>query len=290
MGDADGAVKVGLVPFARHVNIGVSRGGEAWVSVPSDSVWTHEECEVDAAAATAAGCSEQSATCSWDGASYSCQKWQCPSGDPPETCSMVNNPTSWQGCVGSRAHPLNVEDASFLSNPVPGVLNTVGWPDCPSELTPMTADEALIKSRIAAMTAGGETYVPSGLFWAQSIISSEIPFSEGMTYIEMANQGAVKAVVLMTDGENTASPDGGAHYGDDDDAADGYTLELCDEIKSAGVFLHAIAFEVSDAATEAMLKSCATSAEAYFNADDAGELMAAFGEIGDTLQELALVK
>lgn len=290
MGDADGAVKVGLVPFARHVNIGVSRGGEAWVSVPANDVWTHEVCVVDAAAATAAGCSEQSATCNWDGSSYACQKWQCPSGDPPESCAMATDPTSWQGCVGSRLHPLNVEDASFLSNPVPGVLNTVGWPDCPSELTTMTADEALVKTRIAAMTADGETYVPGGLFWAQSIISSEIPFSEGMTYAEMANQGAVKAIVLMTDGENTASPDGGAHYGDDEAQADAYTLELCSEIKSKGVILYTIAFEVSDAATETMLKSCATNADAYFDADGAGELMAAFGEIGNNLQELALVK
>jgi len=174
---------------------------------------------------------------------------------------------------------------------MPGVLNVVGWAHCPSEITPMTTDKAAILAEIAAMTASGETYIPSGLFWAQAIMSSDTPFTEGDSYAGIAAAGGVKAVVLVTDGENTASPGAsGDHYETDAAQADDHTIELCDEIKSKGVILYTIAFDVADAATETMLRDCATTADAYFDADDAGELLAAFGEIGNNLQELALTR
>jgi hypothetical protein len=203
---------------------------------------------------------------------------------------MADDPTSWQACVGSRPHPLNVEDASFAGNPAPGVVNTVGWPDCASALTPMTVENAAVKSCIAAIAAGGETCVPGGLSWAQALISSELPFTEGMSCADLAAQGAVEASVLMTDGENAASPDGGARSGADKAQADGCTLEPCGEIKPQGVILYTILLDVSDAGTEAKLKSRASGAAALFDPDDPNELMAACGEIGDIPQELALVK
>ena len=291
MADTDNEVQVGLVPFARHVNIGMSRAGESWLDVPADSTWNENVCNVDEPAATAAGCTEQASTCTYDGAPYACDQWICPSGSPPYNCSVVAQPLTWLGCVGSRAHPWNIRDEDFGSHPVPGVLNVPPWPDCPAELSPMTVDKAAVLAKIDAMTVSGETYIPGGLFWAQSLISSEAPFTEGKSADDMIAEGGVKAIVLMTDGENTASPGGsGDHYGTDAAQADGYTLELCQEIKDEGVIIYTIAFEVTDAATQDLLNDCATSADAYFNATDAAALSDAFGEIGNNLQELALTK
>lgn len=292
MADTDNEVLVGLVPFARHVQIGMSRAGEPWLAVPPDGSWTENACTVDTPAATAAGCSEGPSTCYYDGVPYSCNEWTCPSGSPPTTCSIVNHPTTWLGCVGSRAHPLNIEDRDFLATPIPGIANDAAWPgDCPNELTPMTLDKAALLAKVAAMGVSGETYVPGGLFWAQALISAEAPFTEGKSYAAMTNDGGVKAIVLMTDGENTASPSGaGDHYAADEAEADAYTTELCDEIKGKGVILYAIAFDVTDAATQTMLRDCATSPDAYFNASDATALSDAFGEIGNNLQELALTR
>lgn len=291
MADADNKVKVGLVPFSRHVNIGVSRRNEPWLNIAGDGTWDENACSVDEPAATAAGCSEQASTCKRDGKKYDCKEWVCPAGDPPYTCSTATHGTSWMGCVGSRNGALEIEDRDFLSNPVPGVNNVSGWPDCPSEVFPMTVNKASVLARIDAMIATGATYIPGGLFWAQALISSEEPFTEGQSYDEMANKSGVKAIVLMTDGENTASPGGdGSHYENDTAKADDTTRDLCAEIKEQSVVLYTIAFDVTDAGTLDMLRDCATSPDSFFNASDSAALSSAFGEISDNLKELALTQ
>jgi hypothetical protein len=188
MAGADNETKVGVVPFARHVNLGMSRAGEAWLQIDANGVWNENVCTVDAAAATASGCSEVASTCYWDGAPYSCMLWQCPSGDPPQTCSITSHVTSWYGCVGSRDHPLNIEDRDYASDPVPGV-NNAGGPDCPTEVTPMTTSKSTVQNAINAMTVGGDTYIAGGLFWGQALISHEEPFAEGKSYEDLQAEG-----------------------------------------------------------------------------------------------------
>lgn len=289
MADTDNEVKVGLVPFSTHVNMGMAREFEPWLDIPGPSSYDATECSVDAAAASAAGCSEGPSTCYSDGLPYSCTAWSCPVGDAPEICTTTPTPISWKGCVGSRPNPLNVQDQDFLSQPVPGVLNA--GRDCPEEVMPMTIDKAAVEARIAAMTPQGDTYIPGGLFWGLAMISSDVPFTEGKPFDVMAADGGVKAIVLMTDGKNSVSPSwNGSHYDPNVAQSDGYTTDLCDEIKSKGIIVYTIAFEVADAATQALLEGCATSADAFFNAEDAGDLAAAFGEIGNSLQELALTR
>jgi Flp pilus assembly protein TadG len=290
MAGADNETKVGVVPFARHVNLGMSRAGEAWLQIDANGVWNENVCTVDAAAATASGCSEVASTCYWDGAPYSCMLWQCPSGDPPQTCSITSHVTSWYGCVGSRDHPLNIEDRDYASDPVPGV-NNAGGPDCPTEVTPMTTSKSTVQNAINAMTVGGDTYIAGGLFWGQALISHEEPFAEGKSYEDLQAEGGVKAIVLMTDGENTASPDDGeAHYDDDTAEANGYTEEMCDEIKSENVRLYTIAFDVTDASVTTLMRDCATDPDYFYDAGDADALADAFDAVGKSLVDLALTK
>ncbi len=152
--------KVGVVPFARHVNIGLSKAAAPWLQVPPDGTWDENVCTVDAAAATSAGCSEVSTTCTWDGSPYACTQWQCPAGDPPTNCSITTHPTTWYGCVGSRIHPNNIEDDGYLAERIPAVLNA-GGPDCPAEVTPMTISKSAVETAIDEMSVGGETHIPA---------------------------------------------------------------------------------------------------------------------------------
>ena len=294
MADVDNEVKVGIVPFATHVRIGMSRASEPWLSIPPDDSYERTECEIDEVGASNAGCFEQDTTCYDDGVPYDCTEWICPNNDPPpETCNTYTQGETWLGCVGSRTHPLNIQDTDFLSDPVPGVLNhDDSSGDCPLEILPMTVQKTDVLDHIDAMHIWGETYIPGGLSWGLRLISSAAPFSEGATYDDMDAQSGVKAIVLMTDGENTRSPNpwDGRHYSDDDMEADQYTIELCDEIKSHGIVLYTIAFEVTDSNTLAMVEDCATNPSAYFGADNASELADAFGLIGNNLVELALTK
>lgn len=293
MKPANNTVKVGVVPFSTHVRIGVARGGEYWISVPPDGSYSYNSCTVDNNAATAAGCSRQPATCYNDGVPRSCQRWQCPSGVTlPRNCETRTRNTTWLGCVGSRSHPLNIEDGSFLSNPAPGVLNNAGSSgDCPSEILPMTTVRSTVLANITAMNTQGNTYIPGGLSWGLRLISNAEPFTQGVTYGDLATNDGVKAIVLMTDGENTKSPNNnGAHYGNNVTLADQYTIEMCDEIKDEDIKLYTIAFEVTDSDTLTMLQNCATSSSEYFNATNATQLAAAFEAIGDSLNDLALTR
>ncbi len=107
----------------------------------------------------------------------------------------------------------------------------------------------------------------------------------------MQAAGGVKAIVLMTDGENTASPDDWrAHYDDDATEANNYTDEMCDEIKSETIQLYTIAFDVSDASTTDLLRACATDASYFFDAANSEQLADAFEAIANSLVALALTK
>ena len=292
MDDVDNEVLVGLVPFATHVRL-ESYGAEPWLSVPADSSYEDTDCDVDEAAATSAGCTEEAATCYSDGFPYACTRWQCPGGaDPPETCTTETQPTTWLGCVGSRNYPWNIRDEQFDIHLVPGVLNNTGSSgDCPQEVLPMTIDKTAVQNAINAMGASGNTYIPGGLTWGLRLISSDSPFTEGDTYANIQAQAGIKAIVLMTDGENTKSPrTDGSHYNTDVALADQYTLEMCDEIKNEGIILYTIAFDITDPDTLDMISDCATDSDSYFNAEDAAELSDAFGVIGNSLTELALTK
>ena len=59
---------------------------------------------------------------------------------------------------------------------------------------------AAIKGAIDAMSAGGATNVPEGLAWGWRTVSGGEPFSEGRPDAERGND---KAVIVLTDGENT---------------------------------------------------------------------------------------
>lgn len=293
MADTNNEVLVGVVPFAKHVNMGRARGGEPWLDVPADYSYDRQSCSVDEDEAEEEGCTEQSSTCyNNEGNAYSCIKWQCPGGgNAPTTCTTVEQPITWEGCVGSRDHPWNIRDEQFDTRPVPGVLNHPGGPDCPNIVLPMTDNKTDVLAAINAMSAWGDTYIPSGLTWGLRLVSSPDPFSEGDMYESVQAQAGIKAIVLMTDGENTASPhSNGSHYNNNVAQADQYTLELCDEIKSKDIILYTVAFDITNSDTLDMISNCATNPDAYFNAADANALSDAFGVIGNSLTELALTK
>jgi len=76
-----------------------------------------------------------------------------------------------------------------------------------------------------------------------------------------------KAIVFMTDGENSSSSD------------DKNTLTHCATAKSKNVTVYTVAFSASDQGKN-LLSKCATSSATFFYADNATELTAAFKSIG----------
>ena len=192
----------------------------------------------------------------------------------------------WTGCVGSRNYPLNVADEEFATTRVPGLLNE--W--CAAEVLPMTASKTAVKNRISSLYVQGDTYIPAGLSWGLRLISADAPFTEGATYADLEADAGVKAIVLMTDGANTRSPRYPDHWGSSVSLANTLTREICDEIKSKKIFIHTIAFEVSDNSIQNLLRNCASDPSDFYDAGNAAELAQAFNSIGDDLKRLALTR
>jgi len=71
---------------------------------------------------------------------------------------------------------------------------------CPTPVVPLTSNDSVIQSNIAAMRhwQGGGTNQAEGLAWGWRVLSPSAPFSEGAPYGD-----ARKVIVLMSDGENT---------------------------------------------------------------------------------------
>lgn len=284
-------LRIGLVPFSQYVNIGLSRRNALWANVPAD----YEETKTYPGywyrpVVRRYNCRKQTRTGVRDGVPYSYQvsvcdkeygekKWH-PGG------SWVKK-HKWHGCVGSRNYPLNIKDTS-PSSKIPGLLDV----KCAREFTTLTDRKSTIKSEIDNMTAtGNQTYIPAGLMWGWRMLSSNEPLSEGVSKARMKSENYTKAIVLMTDGENTRSPDYPTHNVRNASGANKLTKELCENIKADGgakekIRVYTVTFDVTDPATKKMMRQCATNDSYYFDASDSAALAQAFENIGKSLVTL----
>ena len=294
-------VKVAVVPFARYVNVGTDKRFASWIDVESDRSVSRENCSVSNAERRDEGCTRESYSCTrWRGSieqgnreSYrgTCRRWVCPpDAELEETCTTNTTNYRWYGCVASRSAPLNVEDRGYLGDPVRGFVTTNGNL-CPSPIQELTNNRSHVRSAISGLTAGNDTYIATGLVWGYRALSSDAPFTEGEPYATFAADDGRKALVLMSDGANTRSPNNqGLHNRTDVTAANNTTLSVCTEAKDQGIEVYTIAFEIDDAATKTMLENCATDASRYYDATNAAELEVAFNDIGRDLREIAVAR
>ncbi len=284
-------VKISIVPFADYVNIGDTNRNASWMSVPLDSSETKTECFDNYQEVTGtSNCRMETFTGNRDGIPYTYEAQVCDYqyGPPQTKCFDNTYVTQWYGCAGSRDYPLDVRDEDF-STPVPGVMN-VG---CGAPGTSLTNDVDVLRDRINAISTFGNTYIPAGLFWGWTTLSSQEPFTEAAAYgAKVDGMPVQKAMVLMTDGANTRSPDyvNKTHFGADVLLANDRTAELCTNIKDAGIKMYTVAFDVMDNTIKDILRDCASSPSNFFDAHDAGELQAAFANIGAGLAPLRIAQ
>ena len=233
----DERVKIGIVPFARYVNVGANNEGADWL----------------------------------DNGSYS---------------------ANWEGCVGSRPYPLDIDDVNFSNTKVPTINGNI----CPDALTPLTTDENTLLSSINAMYPSGYTYITAGLSWGLRALSSSQPFTEGTPYEDMEEDNVKKVVIVMTDGDNTVAP---ATYNSETHTnfngakaiADARLVEMCDRTKAKDVLLFTIGFGKKGSIAQDtldLLRNCSTDGDNYANANDAAALQKTFDQIGAKLGELYL--
>lgn len=75
---------------------------------------------------------------------------------------------------------------------------------CPTPIVPLTSNEGVIQTNIAAMRdwMGGGTNQAEGLAWGWRVLSPTAPFTEGEAF-NAQRDNVRKVIVLMSDGENT---------------------------------------------------------------------------------------
>ena len=281
-----GDFKIGIVPFSNHVNVGLANRSASWLEVEDDSTTTDPNyCYMKTDLLSSTNC--QDATGYSDGVPYTYQQCDNTYSDPYEVCEPRTTTTVWNGCVGSREYPYNLEDRGFGARRVPGLMNT--W--CGAEITPLTNIKSDVTDQIDAMSGSGETYIPAGLTWGMRMLSNAVPYTQAVTDLSAKKNDINKYLVLMTDGDNTKSaqlPGSPAHWGSDVDEANAWTSEACQNIKDEGITVFTITFGTLLAATKTLIEECASSSSNYFHAATGDELNAAFEGIRGQIAALHL--
>jgi len=290
-------VRIALVPFARHINVGLDNRAVSGLDIPADVPdseqctstpdMSYSNCREVQSTCSNQSCSTVTDTCTEDGVSRSCSRQQCdpgpsfqcrkqecdsaPTGTHTTSCETVAGP-KWRGCVGSREYPANTRD-TLTGGDVPGFLEG----SCARPILRLTADAAALTSAIDALVTDGETFIAPALLWGARMISTTTPFPDGSDDPKIN-----KAIVLMSDGANTISKEAGTiqHTGTNRAGADALLLETCDNLKDQGITIYAVAYDIDDAAGRALLENCASNgAGTFFDARTDAQLADSFAAI-----------
>lgn len=281
-----GDVKIGIVPFSNYVNVGLANRGASWLEVEDDYTESYPEQCGTKRDVIAGSCTTETGV-NAEGQTYS-YLTNCSYGPEYNYCNPAGTRTvKWNGCVGSREYPYNLEDRAYGTRKVPGLMDV--W--CGAEITPLTNTRSDVINEINAMTGSGNTYIPTGLTWGMRLLSSAAPYSEAASALTAKNKDIKKYLVLMTDGDNTASaqlPGAPTHWGSDVDEANTWTTTVCNNIKAEEITVFTITFGTLLPATKTLIEECASSSAQYFHAATGNELDAAFESIREQISALHL--
>ncbi len=197
---------------------------------------------------------------------------------------------------------------------------------CGPAITSLTAEKTKVLEAIDEMQPWhrGGTHANLGLAWGWRVIS---PRWQGLwggdtpDNLPMAYDAPLmdKVAIILTDGENVyydwpgglpGRPLSGS-YPDTDYTAYGRLSEgrlgttspgqalteinnrmsrLCENMKDEGIVIYAITFQLNHAATQDLMRNCATDSEKYYNSPSNEELRATFVAIGNELTNLRIAE
>ncbi|MBO6782401.1 MAG: pilus assembly protein [Alphaproteobacteria bacterium] len=191
---------------------------------------------------------------------------------------------------------------------------------CGPAITPLSASKTVVKDAIDLMEPWhrGGTMANLGLAWGWRVLSptwqglwggatpAELPLDYDTPLMD-------KVAVILTDGVNQwydwptglpNNPDADyTAYGRVSEGRLGTTnggaatteintrlLTVCNAMKSEGIIIFAITFQLNNTTTQDLYRSCATSPAHYFNSPSNDDLQDVFHEIGNELTNLRLAQ
>lgn len=315
-------VRIGLVPFAAAVNIGPDKLGSGWIDETAQSTIASEDFQPGV---NVLNLYSQIQNRSWNGcvrARVSPNDVQdvAPAGgdtlwapyfapDEPDFNGYSNRYASDSGYSGSYYN----YDARQRYTGKYNNLTISGTSDGPDyncrtpAVTPLTGARSTIDSAIDTMVASGNTVIPAGLAWGWRLISPGVPFTEGVAYDD---KDTIKAMILLTDGENDVGGGLGTHnrshysaYGfaqsghlgntngsQADSVLNAKTAALCANIKAQGIRLYTITFQVPSTSIQDLMRDCASDPAMYYDSPSNSDLNSVFQDIAKGLADLRISK
>ena len=327
--DESDFVKVGLVPFANAVNVGANLTA-AQLDSANPSLLNTEHVTFDDGGTANVSRIFDTLKVAWRGCVRARTEPFDLTDDAPDP---ANNKTLFTPYfapdenVSSNSYLVGVgepafKNFSFYKNKTPAG----GSPnyDCPQgTVEPLTNVKSTITTAIGKMTASGSTVIPEGLAWGWRVVSPGAPFALGAPYND---KNTVKAIILLTDGQNNLTGDCGnpcaphndsyktffsaygyASKGGHLGAADGSqanakldekTATVCSNItgdldgdgKSENIILYTITFGVLPDSAKTLMENCASPSGKYFHAPSDEDLEDAFETIAFGLTKLRLAR
>lgn len=211
-------------------------------------------------------------------------------------------------CVTERTGSNAWTDASPTLSKVGRNYPSSGNPCLTNVVRPLSSNKTSIKNDIDGLTASGSTGGHIGVAWGWYTVSPNFAAlfgsSAGGAYDPTRT---LKAVVIMTDGEYNSgyckgviAKDSTSGSGDTTkhincNAPNGHpfdqTLALCAAMKSAGVIVYTVGFQVvDDERARTMVNNCATSSKHVHMANSGTALSDAFAAIGRDIMRLRISK
>lgn len=290
---------VGIVPFARYINVGDESG--SWLDKPAeyDTERTWQQ-----ATHTCESYSYEPTTATRDGVEYTYDEEICNGRTTTYETQSRTVESRYLGCVGTSERPDHLSSIS-ASNRVMGLLNTqpyeatgLNWDTeswCPLPIRPLDDDYDEVGKHINEMYPTDVTYIPSGLVWAERLLDRTVAYTQ-----DAKDEDKQQVLVLMSDGKNTAEirdePYHEDHlyappyifydYNDHNinvDSANADTRLLCNRIKDKGIVIYTISFQIADEDAKTLLNDCASTPSHAYEAGDNDALIASFENIGKSL-------
>jgi hypothetical protein len=175
-------------------------------------------------------------------------------------------------------------------------------------ITPLTNAKSTLSTAIGALDAAGNTNILEGVMWGWRVLSPTAPFTEGKAYTASNNR---KIIILMTDGQNNYGAlrnmnnsnyftYGYAKFGHigqvtNDNSTltsllDGKTLAACSNAKARGIVIYTIGFGSGAAASQSLLRSCASDPSYFYQPTTSADLQPVFLAIAQSINRLRIAE
>lgn len=161
---------------------------------------------------------------------------------------------------------------------------------CPhATIMPLSSDREALTSHLDTMRPEGNTLGNIGMAWGYRLLSPEAPFEEGSNW---GNKYWRKAVVMMTDGDNTMNGTYSSYWTTPHNNINVTDLnerfeETCEAMKDQGIIIYTVTFTSNiNENTKGYYRRCASSEDQYYDAPTQEELIEVFETISRELSNL----